>query len=245
MSKVVVLLIGIVIFVSMYHVVQFKNNQDEGNLLFNTLKSSGATAGKVNMNGWKRIRANTTDDATSTLKQLARTLNRNKSIPPIESRHFKHSIETTTNVEISPGLKAKITIIETSMSTKVKGEQYLVLALEGDSTLKVLEFMEEIYDKVLGEGGQKSIILTGFVEGYLSPPQKDTMIQRMVERAKVQKVEKLEDGPLVSVTGYTPNVHSMLTLAGKSVNINMALRYNSVQNRTMVYVGSPIITSEY
>ncbi|PKM82215.1 MAG: hypothetical protein CVU89_06120 [Firmicutes bacterium HGW-Firmicutes-14] len=54
-----------------------------------------------------------------------------------------------------------------------------------------------------------------------------------------------EGAALVNITAYSPKIRQQLTMGEESVNINMAVRYNSLENKTLVYVGSPLITTEY
>jgi hypothetical protein len=91
----------------------------------------------------------------------------------------------------------------------------------------------------------RSMILAGSLPGNSSPPVVNEVVQKLVSITGTQNVETLVNGQLVSITGYMPNVRTRLTLGEKLVNINIAFRYNSIENRTYLYVGSPIITTEY
>jgi len=67
----------------------------------------------------------------------------------------------------------------------------------------------------------------------------------MIKEAQAQTINVIENDSMVSVSAHTSQLPEPLTTGRQSVNINMAARYNSVEKKTIWYVGSPIITSEY
>jgi hypothetical protein len=57
--------------------------------------------------------------------------------------------------------------------------------------------------------------------------------------------EKTVKDNLVSLTGNSPSLPGGLDYDGKKVNINVALRSNTQEQATYVYVASPVIYTEY
>jgi len=70
------------------------------------------------------------------------------------------------------------------------------------------------------------------------------ILKKNVNGVGAKNIETLTGVGLVSVSAYALNVRRRLTAREKSVNINMALRYNSVEKKRL-HVGTPVMTSEY
>lgn len=71
------------------------------------------------------------------------------------------------------------------------------------------------------------------------------LTKKVMEKAGAKVVENYADARMTSVSGFTPEIADRLTPGQKRVNMNMAVRYDSVDKNTHVYIGSPIITTEY
>ncbi|OZV13462.1 hypothetical protein CIW83_04260 [Tissierella sp. P1] len=50
---------------------------------------------------------------------------------------------------------------------------------------------------------------------------------------------------LVSYTAYTPLIESSIFSGEKKVNLNLAIRYNENEDKTYIWIGTPIITTGY
>lgn len=57
--------------------------------------------------------------------------------------------------------------------------------------------------------------------------------------------EKAQDGGWVSMTGYSSKIGCAMDSNGKWINLNVALRYNQYDDKTYVWLGTPIISIPY
>jgi hypothetical protein len=48
-----------------------------------------------------------------------------------------------------------------------------------------------------------------------------------------------------SVVGYTKKIREYIYSGKQKININLALRYNSYQDKTYLYLATPVITAEF
>jgi hypothetical protein len=63
-----------------------------------------------------------------------------------------------------------------------------------------------------------------------------------MERAEV---EGIRDGSLISLSAYSPLLKDSIKVRGKRVNINLAARYSAFEDKTYIWLASPVITTEY
>lgn len=58
-------------------------------------------------------------------------------------------------------------------------------------------------------------------------------------------IERISFDNMVSKTGYTDNIDDYLIIQDKKINLNVALRYNEYENKTIIWIGMPIISTTY
>ncbi|HHW32072.1 MAG TPA: YwmB family TATA-box binding protein [Clostridiaceae bacterium] len=90
-----------------------------------------------------------------------------------------------------------------------------------------------------------NICITGSFEGKLSNSELAEICDSILSRANARKVEEMETSNMISISAYSPNIGYSIEAAGKKVNINLAVRYNSYENRTYIWLASPVIEIEY
>lgn len=90
-----------------------------------------------------------------------------------------------------------------------------------------------------------SSTLVGYCDKKIDREEVWKLCMTILNRAKAEQIDIMEDGKLISMTGHTSLIEdSYRTLKGE-VNINVAARYNSFEDRTYVFIGTPIINIEY
>ncbi len=101
--------------------------------------------------------------------------------------------------------------------------------------------------KVLSFYGEATINITlsGSYQDKLSNEATGKILENIFEKIGADKIEGIDTSDLVSITGYTPRMIEHLSYAGKKANINIALRYNSYENKTNIWIGTPIIVTSY
>ena len=58
-------------------------------------------------------------------------------------------------------------------------------------------------------------------------------------------VDAYSDDNLVSLTAYTEYIDDNILAGEDRINLNVALRYSEYDNKTIIWIGTPIITSGY
>lgn len=92
---------------------------------------------------------------------------------------------------------------------------------------------------------QVNSCITGNFDGKMENSKLNEVCVRVFKDAKAKKVEGLVEEKLISVSGYSPAIGNSILVNGKEVNMNLAIRYNSYEKKTYIWLATPVITTEY
>lgn len=90
-----------------------------------------------------------------------------------------------------------------------------------------------------------SILVQGKFEGKMTSEQMKQVALNIINNKKAIFVNGIEDDNLVSVSAFLPTLEERKKCDNSFVNLNIALRYSSINNCTYLWVGSPLIFVEY
>lgn len=224
------------------------NRVTEEAILVKAFNTTGAKFHRLTINDWRRVTipSGQKNDITFFDSQV-------KKIFPVD-RLPLYKIEKSNKLNtieaqgiLQHGVLARITLSFVSPpANTTKHEGYLITSFTSQNSIKPAYYINRFFTGMMeNQQSHKSVIISGFIDSKLESWQTNNIIGKAAEVLSIQNMDVSQEGQLVSITGYSSHIQSILTVEKKSVNINMALRYNSVENRTMVYIGTPLITSEY
>ncbi|TYQ14645.1 UNVERIFIED_CONTAM: TATA-box binding protein [Acetivibrio alkalicellulosi] len=87
--------------------------------------------------------------------------------------------------------------------------------------------------------------ITGYYDGKLDYEDLNNVSKRIFKNSRAGKIDGITDRNLISVSAYSPAINDSININGKKVNMNLAIRYNSHENKTYIWLASPVITTEY
>jgi hypothetical protein len=87
--------------------------------------------------------------------------------------------------------------------------------------------------------------ITGTFDGKLDYKRVDQIGSVVLEAAGAKKIEGIKDENLISVSAYSPVMGDSVMTGSEKVNLNLAIRYNSLENKTYIWLGTPVIAIEY
>lgn len=90
-----------------------------------------------------------------------------------------------------------------------------------------------------------NIRITGSLDGNLEDSELETICEKVFNSAGADKVEGMRDNGLISVSAFSPSINDAVRVNGKRVNLNVAVRYNSYEGKTYIWLATPVITTEY
>lgn len=139
-------------------------------------------------------------------------------------------------------------IYQTQKSLDRGDEDYIYLKVTEDLSGKGLKTTREKALQVFRRYGLEPEInscITGSYDGKLGYNQLNEVCAKVFKEAEASKVEGMRDEKLISVSAYTPSIEPYITVNDKKVNLNLAIRYNSYEDKTYIWLATPVITIEY
>lgn len=239
------------LFVSMLLIspVILASNSSDCEIVTKVFHSSGAEIARLQVNGWVTVKASDIDQdsAEAYLNHRIHGLSEFGFTGIVENGHDGQSSVLVTEGTIDPGIYIRV-VLKNAVDFDESGGGliYLTASVAAQNrSLNLVELNKYLLLIMPEQNIHRSVVLTGSLPGKTSPSEVNDIVREMVYITDAQNVQILETGGLVSISAYSPSVRQRLTFGESSVNINIALRYNSIENRTYLYVGSPIISNEY
>lgn len=126
-------------------------------------------------------------------------------------------------------------------------QSYLLVVCRDSSVEKVKTVAErlEVILRPLAPGGRLSYYLEGRLPGRLDGEEAAKLARKALFSLGATVVEGLEEKDLVSLTAYTPLIDQYLAVEGTRFNLNLAVRYDSYRDATMLWAGTPVLHGSY
>lgn len=133
-------------------------------------------------------------------------------------------------------------------SNKKEKKSYLTINIiiydKVEAILYVQKSLESVY-KRLGLKYKMNITLAGSYDKVYSRSDYETLAKNICKMMKAKKVNDFRSDKIYSIYGYTDHIKDYVMVNKKKVNINVALRYNEYEDKTYLYIATPIITTDY
>ena len=120
----------------------------------------------------------------------------------------------------------------------------IVINEPGEEFKLLRDKLEQAFNRYNIEAEINSCI-TGYFNGKVSNDYLNEAFQRSFIKIGAQKVDAIRDFNLISITAYCPYIKDYIRVKGSKANINLAIRYNSYEDKTYIWLATPIITTEY
>jgi len=125
---------------------------------------------------------------------------------------------------------------------------YVTLYIVDSSTAPELTNIKARTMDIFTEYGIKPGIntcLTGRYPGRLENSKMNEICTGIFKRTSARKVDGIRENNLISVSAYSKSMRDSVVVGGKDVNLNFAARYNSYEDKTYIWLATPLITTEY
>lgn len=124
-----------------------------------------------------------------------------------------------------------------------RGNGWISVYVTQDLTANGLEETTEKVGAVFKKFGIKPRIntcITGSFEGKLSHKDIEEICRLVFGKTKAQNVAGIRNGNLISVSAYSPYMYdNYINLNEKGANINLAVRYNQLEDKTYIWLATP------
>jgi TATA-box binding len=245
-----VLIVLSILFSSIYYTKTHLNEESPETTLIKSFDNSGAKVVNSEIYFWARI-----DKAYKNLKDLSRLADNVSEGLGIgkNSNYIKNSVsnDMMDKIEIK-GITDKGQAISVSVRLDQKDKNVLERIISGT-------IIQELSSDWLAEEGTKitkvfnkyditpdiNTCIVGSFDGLLDDNRLEEVAQGILRGADARKIEGIRDNKLISVSAYSPNISDSIKVNGKRVNLNLAIRYNDYENKTYIWLATPVITKEY
>lgn len=121
----------------------------------------------------------------------------------------------------------------------------LVINQRVDCALSYKAMIEEIFDAEGINSGHVNINLCGEVSGALNLYQRNRIADKLIGLLSAEIVVESRGSELYTIYAYSDRISEHILSGGRKININVAMEYDEVTNRTLIYLSSPINNLDY
>jgi hypothetical protein len=217
----------------------------EEQALLNVMRLCGAELQSVNVTGWARVAGPQEIDLEALVNDTAGSLklaDRGRTLERWENPYARG-----VKVQgIMPGGNTVAVLGQTMELLQGQRVTHLMISL-GTEAGKAGYFKEKIQQVLVTQNADERVALTytGKINVALDQEELSARAEEVMAGAGATIQEKTVKDNLVSFTGHSPSLPDGLNYDGKKVNLNVALRSNTQEEATYVYVASPVIYTEY
>lgn len=87
--------------------------------------------------------------------------------------------------------------------------------------------------------------ITGTYDGEMNNSKRYKMVYSVLNSLDAEVVEGLKDDSLTSISAYSPKIKNYIFTGEKKMNINVAMRYNEYEDKTYLWMATPVIATGY
>lgn len=243
------ILITVIIF-STFYFIKIRNNSDSPeNTLQKSFDSSGARIVHSELYFWGRL--SNKNKNMEKLKTI--TIDISNSLGVLNNSSYSNRIisnDSVDKIELSGVTEDDLSVSVSAQLGKDDGkeENFISISVAQDSSSKGLEQAKQLVVKACRKYGINTKLnscLTGNFDGKLNYEQLNDITRRIFKETEARKVEGIRDGNLISVSAYSPFIQDSIQVNGSRVNLNLAIRYNTYEDKTYLWLGTPVISTEY
>ncbi|MDN5325474.1 MAG: hypothetical protein PWP41_169 [Moorella sp. (in: firmicutes)] len=219
-------------------------------LLFAALNASGARLESMHLEAWGRL--NTSFSDAETVAGLARQAAASLGLDPEAGFHRQDTEKfhgASWEGELQPGVMLFLSV-QSLAGAGDDGETYLLIDLEGEPRHgegEMVAWREKV--RVAFRPWQVDPHLTygliGVIPGKLTRAEREQRAGAVLSALEAKKVEGVEEDEFLSITAYSPRLPRSLNVAGREINVNVALRFHATDGNTYLHLGSPLLGGEY
>jgi hypothetical protein len=208
------------------------------------IKASQITAtvdlGKQYINDNKKIAA---------LKEFAKSLGLDEAYT-IENNNSSSNKE----VKLVKKSKSAISIIKIITNEKKVGvnvkevQNFFVVDVTLFNDIDSVLYYKEKIEKLLYERNLSTDVIVnvyGEKDGIIADEDRKRIASNLMENIGGKSISEFDLGNAYNTYGYTSNIDKYIVQGGKKINIDVAITYNEEEDKSYLYLATPIITMEY
>jgi hypothetical protein len=161
------------------------------------------------------------------------------------------SDEGFNSLKIKGGISEKVTaeiIFQSLMDKKTQDETYLIINMvdfRGPEFLDIAKEKMKSAFQVFEQDPEINQLMIGFRKGRLEKASYQSVINGIFSSVGGKINGEVEEENYFSTTGYISSIHEKLKVGRDDVNIQVAMSFDELENKTYIYIGSPLVYSDY
>ncbi|MGI5874813.1 MAG: YwmB family TATA-box binding protein [Bacillota bacterium] len=209
---------------------------------------SGAGMTSVTLRGWARL-----DGAYHDAASLAEIYQRVKVVLGDDSALFcePYDDEGFNSVAVrgtaENGAELNLTL-QSLAAAETEAGTYLIVETSlpgGKGTAAILnDYAASIFAAAKGRY-EPSLLIEGKYEGIRSKKEKRAVAKAVFAAVDGEVTERVSDGSYLSYSGRSRRIDGGVTSGDHTVNLQVALSDNERENATYIYIGSPVVFSDF
>ncbi|HYE83993.1 MAG TPA: YwmB family TATA-box binding protein [Clostridia bacterium] len=219
----------------------------EEEALITSFKSTGADVLETTISCWTKL-----NSKFLSITQVEAEMGRIVSRINLDRTTVEKNIESDDQINKivlygSSGDKACNIAIE-SVKQEAGGETYIVIDVSmGKDCKDLINERQNIINAVqLDESSINfSSCIIGTYEGRLEEKEMEKKSRIALQSINAKKVEGIEDDELKSISAFSTNVGGYVMSEQARVNVQLAIRYSSYDDKTYIWIGTPLIPMGY
>ncbi len=148
---------------------------------------------------------------------------------------------------VSEGNKTYCIAIE-SVNKGLAAESYIIIDVTIDRSYHELEAekkkLDGIFRETLGTLRYSRCII-GTYDGKLEDKEMGRKTRTALNAVKAKRVEGIENEEMSSISAFSSQLDDYILANEKKVNLQVALRYSAYDDKTYIWIGTPLIPIEY
>lgn len=135
------------------------------------------------------------------------------------------------------------------VANKGKSEAYIIVDILENKVYKDIVDIYKIVKNTLNLYSKKVDICTCIAGEYkkkLQLNKYDDILKKILYNMNAKEIDKVEDENFISVTAFSKLIKTdYIEYLGNKVNLNIGIRYSENDEKTMIYIATPIIKLDY
>lgn len=219
----------------------------EEEALVKAFESTGAGVLESTISCWTKL-----NDRFISKEQLETEMGRVVDFVKLDNTSIVKNVENddTLNKLVlygTKGNKAYNLAIE-SVKQGEAGETYMVFDVFLDKDYgELASVRQEIIDalQLEKEAINFSSCIVGTYKGELSKKESDRKSELALQSIDARRVEGIEDDTMKSISAFSSNVGGYVMSEHNRVNVQLAMRYSTYDDKTYIWIGTPLIPMGY
>ncbi|MDF2944764.1 MAG: putative rane protein [Herbinix sp.] len=143
----------------------------------------------------------------------------------------------------------KIVSLEQEEQDITKMKHYIIVRLSILQGIQSIDKYKDLLEDALADAGVESKQFTlkyeGNREGNLSTTQKHEVAALLVKELQGKIALEYDEGDIFTVYAYTGMLNEYVTTMGNKINVQIAITYNELTNKTKIALATPILNENW